>query len=83
MVSNQEVLKLSILYFLFCYKTVSSINEENLTKNVFVNFPLGRLRGSVIKTRLKKDIFVFRGVRYAKAPIDERRFRVCFEIIYN
>nr|XP_023027102.1 esterase FE4-like [Leptinotarsa decemlineata] len=37
--------------------------------------PLGKIQGSVLKSRLGRDIFSFRGVRYAEAPIHDLRFK--------
>ncbi|XP_060522228.1 esterase E4-like [Cylas formicarius] len=39
-----------------------------------VTTPLGQVQGSVIQSRLGKRIYAFRGVRYARAPINELRF---------
>nr|CAH7758721.1 unnamed protein product [Callosobruchus chinensis] len=35
----------------------------------------GQIKGSVLKSRLGKPIYSFRGVRYAKAPVNELRFK--------
>ncbi|XP_065165660.1 esterase E4-like [Atheta coriaria] len=37
--------------------------------------PLGDIQGSIINSRLGKHIYAFRGIRYAKAPINELRFQ--------
>lgn len=36
----------------------------------------GALRGSVIKSRLGRSIYSFRGVRFAEPPVGNRRFQV-------
>lgn len=41
-----------------------------------VTTPLGDIEGSFLKSRLGKPIFAFRGIRYAKAPVNELRFKV-------
>jgi carboxylesterase type B len=46
------------------------------SRNVQVNTPLGRILGSTLTTRLGKTIYAFRGVRYAKPPINNLRFKV-------
>ncbi|KAF5277165.1 hypothetical protein FQR65_LT03871 [Abscondita terminalis] len=35
----------------------------------------GKIRGTIIKSLLEKDIYSFRGIRYAKAPVGELRFQ--------
>jgi carboxylesterase type B len=45
------------------------------SRNVQVNTPLGRILGSTLTTRLGKTIYAFRGVRYAKPPINNLRFK--------
>nr|CAI5851523.1 unnamed protein product [Callosobruchus analis] len=35
----------------------------------------GQIKGSVLKSRLGKPIYSFRGIRYAKAPVNELRFK--------
>lgn len=41
-----------------------------------VTTSLGEIEGSVLRTRLGKPIYAFRGIRYAKPPINELRFKV-------
>ncbi|EFN65474.1 Esterase FE4 [Camponotus floridanus] len=41
-----------------------------------VTAPTGRIRGSILTSRLGKKIYSFRGVRYAEPPTGERRFQV-------
>lgn len=41
-----------------------------------VTTPLGEIEGAVLRTRLGKPIYAFRGIRYAKPPINELRFKV-------
>jgi len=38
--------------------------------------PTGRIRGSILTSRLGKKIYSFRGVRYAEPPTGQRRFQV-------
>lgn len=37
---------------------------------------LGKVRGSVMKTRLGREFRAFRGIPYAKPPINSLRFKV-------
>lgn len=41
-----------------------------------VTTPLGEIEGAVLRTRLGKPIYAFRGIRYAKAPVLDLRFKV-------
>ncbi|CAH1107848.1 unnamed protein product [Psylliodes chrysocephalus] len=48
----------------------SSHNREPL-----VSTPFGDIRGTFLTSRLGKQIYSFRGIRYAKPPINELRFK--------
>lgn len=41
-----------------------------------VHAPVGRIRGSIINSRLGRKIYSFRGIRYAEPPVGQRRFQV-------
>ncbi|XP_026670908.1 esterase FE4-like isoform X2 [Ceratina calcarata] len=41
-----------------------------------VTAPIGRIHGSIIRSRLGREIYSFRGVRYAEPPTGERRFQI-------
>ncbi|XP_011863054.1 PREDICTED: esterase FE4 [Vollenhovia emeryi] len=41
-----------------------------------VTAPIGRIRGSIMTTRLGKKIYSFRGVRYAEPPTGQQRFQI-------
>jgi carboxylesterase type B len=43
--------------------------------NAQVTTPSGKIEGSTLTSRLGKTIYSFRGIRYAKAPISELRFK--------
>ncbi|KAJ8686610.1 hypothetical protein QAD02_022404 [Eretmocerus hayati] len=43
--------------------------------NPVVQISLGKIKGSLMTTRLGKTIYSFRGIRYAKSPTGQRRFR--------
>ncbi|KAK4874276.1 hypothetical protein RN001_013636 [Aquatica leii] len=43
--------------------------------NPIISTSKGDVKGSIIKSLLGKDIFSFRGIRYAKAPIGDLRFQ--------
>lgn len=51
-------------------------NAQEVNKEPLVTLPLGKIKGSLLTSRLGKPIFSFRGIRYAKAPVEELRFKV-------
>ncbi|KAK5641618.1 hypothetical protein RI129_010165 [Pyrocoelia pectoralis] len=50
-------------------------HHSNHNKEFIVSTPLGSVKGSPSETVLGKMIYSFRGVRYAKPPINELRFQ--------
>ena len=44
--------------------------------NPVVRTKLGEIKGSFMESRLGKRIYSFRGIRYAKPPTGQRRFKV-------
>lgn len=44
--------------------------------NPVVETHLGKIRGSLLQSRLGKHFYAFRGIRYAQPPIDSLRFKV-------
>ncbi|XP_058461778.1 juvenile hormone esterase-like [Malaya genurostris] len=48
---------------------------DHLSQFPVVNTSLGSIKGSILTSRLGKNIFAFRGIRYAKPPIEDLRFR--------
>lgn len=49
---------------------------QNGSQPPHVTTNLGEIEGAVLRTRLGKPIFAFRGIRYANAPVNELRFQV-------
>lgn len=47
-----------------------------LDERPIVQTELGRIQGSVLESRLGVPFYAFRGIRYAKSPVGERRFGV-------
>uniref|UniRef100_A0A1Y1JWV6 Carboxylic ester hydrolase n=1 Tax=Photinus pyralis TaxID=7054 RepID=A0A1Y1JWV6_PHOPY len=60
----------SLLLFLISFYLASGNHECPM-----VSTPSGDLQGSIILSVLGKPIYSFRGIRYAKAPVDELRFQ--------
>ncbi|KAK2575832.1 hypothetical protein KPH14_007207 [Odynerus spinipes] len=49
---------------------------EKDSDNPIVEAPIGKIRGSIFTSRLGREIYSFRSVRYAEPPVGERRFKV-------
>ncbi|KYM82670.1 Esterase FE4 [Atta colombica] len=66
---------LFVILFAACVAVV--LADDNLTGEEHeVTAPIGRIRGSMIISRLGKKIYSFRGVRYAEPPTGQQRFQV-------
>lgn len=52
------------------------LNSGADEENIIVITPLGKIMGSTLESRLGRTIFSYRGIRYAKAPVGELRFKV-------
>lgn len=59
-----------------CTVFLSVLSCTQAQENPVVQTKLGKIAGTIMKTRLGKDIFAFRSIRYAKPPVGERRFLV-------
>lgn len=62
-------------YVLFIFEAGGTA-RKNTTENPIVTTPLGQIKGAVLTSRLGKSFYAFRGIRYAKPPVDELRFQV-------
>lgn len=56
----------------------SDEDEKFEVEETLVETSLGKINGSVFRTRLDKKFIGFRGIRYAEPPVDDLRFRVSF-----
>lgn len=70
-------LLVAILGIAFAFPEPDSKTISQRTPPPSVTTLLGKIEGSILVTRLGKPLYAFRGIRYAKAPIDELRFQVC------
>ncbi|XP_044018737.1 esterase FE4 [Aphidius gifuensis] len=61
-----------ILFFLL--GTINA-DEEGEIIQPEIEISLGKIKGSIIQSRLKKKIFSFRGLRYAEPPFGQQRFQ--------
>ncbi|XP_055851927.1 esterase FE4-like isoform X2 [Episyrphus balteatus] len=43
--------------------------------NPIVKTPLGKIRGTILKTEKDREFYAFRGIKYAEAPIGDKRFK--------
>lgn len=54
----------------------SALNDDNDTSDTpIVSTALGKIQGKVLKSLFGQDIYAYRGIRYAKAPINDLRFK--------
>ncbi|XP_051168374.1 esterase FE4-like isoform X3 [Leptopilina boulardi] len=65
---------LKSLYILFI-QMLSILLAEEKPITIELNTPLGRIKGSFMTTRLERNIYSFRGMRYAEPPVGRRRFK--------
>ncbi|XP_043269298.1 uncharacterized protein [Venturia canescens] len=49
---------------------------NNIPVNPEVSTPLGRIKGSLMTSRLNQEIYAFRGIRYGEPPTGDLRFEV-------
>lgn len=61
---------------LCCATSALKASDSAAEAPIIVQTSLGRIRGSVLQSRLGVPFYAFRGIRYAKAPLAEHRFRV-------
>lgn len=54
----------------------AKVTSQHSAHQVTVTTPQGEVLGSLLTSRLGKPIYSFRGIRYAKAPVNELRFQV-------
>lgn len=70
------------LVFVFCCylsnlaTVTTALQPTNINERMIVTTGLGKIRGNVLESRLGNLFFAFRGIRYAKAPVDQLRFKV-------
>lgn len=68
------------LILLFCL--LGTAIAQNLTdEKPLVTAPIGKIRGSILTSRLGKKIYSFRGVRYGEPPTGHQRFQVRIVVI--
>ncbi|XP_018342077.1 PREDICTED: esterase FE4-like [Trachymyrmex septentrionalis] len=64
------------LFVIFLSVAVVLADDDLTGEEHEVTAPIGRIRGSIIISRLGKKIYSFRGVRYAEPPTGQQRFQV-------
>ncbi|CAD6245282.1 GSCOCT00013629001.2-RA-CDS [Cotesia congregata] len=70
------MLKLSVI--LLCgllYVDAAMSRNQTSSDPPEVTTPLGKVKGSLMETRLGKTIYAFRGIRYGEPPIGQLRFK--------
>ncbi|XP_019873364.2 esterase E4 [Aethina tumida] len=64
-----------ILYLGFAISFPDGNIPNKNAEQPIITTPLGQIQGTIIASRLGKQIYSFRGIRYAKAPVNELRFQ--------
>ena len=64
-----------VLVFLVCV-TGLAIAQQSIAEQPLVTAPIGKIRGSILTSRLGKEIYSFRGIRYGEPPVGSQRFQV-------
>ena len=62
-----------VLVFLVCV-TGLAIAQQSIQP--LVTAPIGKIRGSILTSRLGREIYSFRGIRYGEPPVGSQRFQV-------
>lgn len=60
---------------------VTAISPSNVIERPVVITGLGKIEGSVMRSRLGALFYAFRGIRYAAPPIGDLRFKVSTYLI--
>ncbi|XP_011310876.1 esterase E4-like [Fopius arisanus] len=63
------------LFLLFVSISGAFAHKKDGDERVEVELSLGKIKGSIITSRLKRKIYSFRGVRFAEPPTGELRFK--------
>lgn len=65
-----------LLLCFFCYLLRESHGDEDIESELLVSTALGSLSGSYFTSRSGRPFVAFRGIPYAKPPVDDLRFKV-------
>lgn len=79
------ILSCSISIFAFTFSIILNCVEtkpSDLYEEPIVLTGLGHVRGSVQRSRLGELFYAFRGIRYAKPPVGDLRFRVSCVVFF-
>nr|QIK02110.1 carboxylesterase 10 [Holotrichia parallela] len=60
---------------LFAFVVLLNVWHSKCEDQPVVDTDLGKIRGSILKSRLGNDIYSFRSIRYTKPPVGELRFQ--------
>lgn len=78
--ARYDALVVDLILFSVILSRIQWINASLVRWQPVVDTDLGRIKGSVLISRLGNEFYAFRGIRYAKAPVDELRFEVRLQI---
>ena len=65
-----------VLVFLVCVTGLAIAQQSKTAKQPLVTAPIGKIRGSILTSRLGREIYSFRGIRYGEPPVGSQRFQV-------
>ncbi|XP_053989908.1 juvenile hormone esterase-like [Hylaeus volcanicus] len=65
----------TVAAILCCLVGVLTTEASPSQRQLLVTAPIGPVKGSILTSRLGKDIYSFRGVRYAEPPTGRQRFQ--------
>lgn len=65
-----------IYIFIYVFIIVCNLIFIFAKEKTLVSISLGKIRGSFMQSRLGKQIYSYRGIKYAEPPIGELRFQV-------
>ncbi|XP_076396750.1 uncharacterized protein LOC100876166 [Megachile rotundata] len=77
--NENQVFKMKGIFILFgIFVAINAQHTKGISKaneNPIVAAPIGKIRGSILTSRLGKQIYSFRGVRYGEPPTGQQRFK--------
>ena len=60
--------------FLLCIAGLA-LAQQSTAEQPLVTAPIGKIRGSILTSRLGREIYSFRGIRYGEPPVGSQRFQ--------
>ncbi|KAJ8959088.1 hypothetical protein NQ318_022345 [Aromia moschata] len=70
-----QIVLLIFMSYAAALPDASNQAKKNSNEVPLVTTPLGQMKGTTMTSRLGKTIYAFRGIRYAKPPVNDLRFK--------